>query len=103
VTIVVGYKSNLVSLPGSTNASSVRMRVHNTPANTIVQVSDLDYALRVVLSRGGGLPAGRMFTVDFDSCQGAPSATTAEFGCTIEGCGSASGPIAGCSCALLTP
>jgi hypothetical protein len=103
VTVLLGYRSSLVSLPGSGNAMTVRQRVRNTPSNAIVQVNDLDYALRVVLSRGSGIAVGRLFTVDFDSCQNAAAATIADFGCAIEGCGGGSGPIDGCSCSVTTP
>jgi hypothetical protein len=103
VTILLGYRSSLVSLPGSGNATTVRQRVKNTPSNAIVQVNDLDYALRVVLSRGSGIAVGRLFTVDFDSCTSAAAARIGDFGCTIEGCGGGSGPIEGCSCAVTTP
>jgi hypothetical protein len=102
-TVLVGYKSNIVSLPGTGSASTVRQRVKNTPSNSIVQVNDLDYALRIVVGRGIGIPAGRLATIDFDSCQGAAAATPADFGCTVEGCGDGSGPIPGCTCTITTP
>jgi hypothetical protein len=68
-----------------------------------VTPNDLDYALRVVLSRAGGLPTGRLFVVDFDSCAGAAAPTTADLACTVTGCSNSSGPISGCTCSVLNP
>lgn len=102
-TFLVGYRSNRVSLPGSGSASTVRGRVKNTPGNTLVQVNDFDYALRVVLSRAGGLPQGRIFTVDFDSCQGATAPAASDFACAVEGCAGQFGPLAGCACSVVIP
>jgi hypothetical protein len=103
VTVLVGYRGDLVSLPGSGAVSSVRTRVKNLPSNSFPAVNDLDYALRVVVSRGAGVSPGRLFTVDFDSCQSAVVPTEADFGCAIEGCGSSSGPVDGCSCSTSAP
>jgi hypothetical protein len=45
----LAYHRRLVSLPGSgSDASVVRSRVKDTPANAIVAVSSRDYALRAV-------------------------------------------------------
>jgi hypothetical protein len=87
ITVRLGYRSTLVSLPGSGSASTVAARVKNKPANAIATVYDFNYALRVVLSRSSPpFPAGRLFTVDFDSCSGAAAPSASDFGCTVEGC-----------------
>jgi hypothetical protein len=68
-------------------------------------VNDLNYAVRVVVNAQAGItiPNGRLFTVDFDTCQGTAAVAPADFACTIESCGSSFGPIEGCSCTVRTP
>ncbi|HVM97976.1 MAG TPA: DUF4215 domain-containing protein [Candidatus Acidoferrales bacterium] len=100
ITVLVGYRSGTISLPGSGSASSVGARVKNKPSNVIAAVNDLDYALRVVLSRSTEIPQGRLFTVDFDSCQGATTPTASSFGCHVEGCANTFGNVSGCSCSV---
>jgi len=99
---LVGYRSNRVSLPGS--GASPGSRVKNRPTGTSQLVNDLNYAVRVVIqaSSGNSIPDGRLFTVDFDSCQGQAAVTPADFGCQIETCGSSFGSISGCTCTVTT-
>lgn len=101
VTVLIGYRSDLVSLPGTGTTPGARIR--QRPSGATVTVNDLDYAVRVVVSRAGGLSEGRLFLADFDSCSGAAVPTVADFACTIEGCASSFGPIDGCRCAVVTP
>lgn len=101
VTVLIGYRDNLISLPGSGTAPAARVR--SRPTGSTVTPNDLDYALRVVVSRAGGLAAGRLFIVDFDSCSGAPAPTTADLSCSVAGCSNSSGPIAGCTCSVNNP
>ncbi len=100
VSALVGYRSDRVSLP-----SSASSRVKNRPAGTSQLVTDLNYAVRVLISASSGnvIPSGRLFTVDFDSCHGAMSVTPADFACQIESCGSSFGPIDGCACTVTLP
>ncbi len=103
-TVVVGYRSDLVSLPGSGQGqASVNARIKNLPSNSSRTTNDLDYALRVVVSRGAGVPAGRLFTIDFDTCQGTSAPAFTQFGCTVEGCGGSTGTVPGCACEVATP
>jgi hypothetical protein len=101
VTVQIGYRSNLVSLPGSGTAPAARIR--SRPSGATVTPNDLDYALRVVVSRAGGLSAARLFIVDLDSCSGAATPTTADFSCEVGGCSSSNGPIDGCTCTVVSP
>src|ERR1700687_4163484 len=100
LTLLVGYKSGTVSLPGSGAATSVGSRLKNRPSNAIFAFNDLDYALRTVVSRSGGFISGRLYTIDFDSCNGAPAPTAANFGCTVEGCSNTFGSVTGCTCSV---
>lgn len=101
VTILLGYKSSKVSLPGS--GSTPASRFTSWPSNTARGFNDLNYAVRVVATRAVGFDVGRLFTVNFDGCSGQSAPTAAEFGCTVEGCGSATGAIADCTCSVSVP
>ena len=103
ITVVVGYRSDVLSLPGSGSVSSVSGRVTNRPAAAFVAVNDLDYALRVVITRSSQIPAGRLVTLDFDTCSGAPAPTLADVACTVDGCATSFGDVEGCSCAVTEP
>jgi hypothetical protein len=100
LTLLVGYKGGTVSLPGSGAASSVGSRIKNKPSNIIFAFNDLDYALRTVLSTSAGFNSGQLYTIDFDSCQGAAAPTLANFACTVEGCSNTFGTVTGCSCSV---
>ena len=100
VKVLVGYRSGTLSIPGSAGASSVTARVKNKPAGAIVAVNDLDYALRVVLASSTDFPSGRLFTIDFDSCQGSAAPTAANVACTVEDCSSTFGKVSGCTCSV---
>jgi hypothetical protein len=101
VTVLIGYRSTIVSLPGNGSAPAARVRMR--PSGATVTVNDLDYALRTVVTRPGGLTPGRLFVVDFDPCAGAAAPTTADFACTVEGCANQFGPIEGCTCSVVNP
>lgn len=126
VTALVGYRSDRVSIPGKGTGSCTggskdgkacttgtdcpggqctlpKSRIKNTPPGSIVGVNDLDYGVRVVLTRSGQIAAGRIFSVDFDTCQGAAAVAVADFGCTVEGCATSFGSIDGCTCTVVTP
>ncbi|HUI24588.1 MAG TPA: hypothetical protein VL403_00785 [Candidatus Kryptonia bacterium] len=103
LTLLIGYRSSIVSLPGTGSATSVAARVKNKPANAIFSAFDLDYALRTVLSRSSPFTPGRLFTIDFDSCSGATAPTAADFGCTIQGCANSFGDVDDCTCTVTAP
>ncbi len=101
-TVLLGYDSGLVSIPGTGNELSVRQRVlPPAPLPQSFSVNDLDYAVRVVLTRN--TPLGFLFTARFDRCQAAPAPTVADFGCAVEGCAGGAGPIEGCTCTVRVP
>jgi hypothetical protein len=104
VTVLLGYQSDLVSIPGTGNATSVRQRItYPPPLPNVQSPSDLDYALRLVVGRTAGLQNGLLATVKFDQCVGAPAAAPTDFGCTVEACAGSGGPIADCACTVTTP
>jgi hypothetical protein len=57
-----------------------------------------------VYTRASGISETlRLFNVGFDSCQGAPAPTLADFACTVEGCAYNFGPLTGCTCTVANP
>ncbi len=101
VTVLLGYRSSRVSIPGSGNATTVRQRVtYPAPPPFPQEPNDLNYALRLVVGRSAGIQNGLFATVRFDRCSGAPAPTSADFGCTVEACAGSGGPIAGCTCTV---
>jgi hypothetical protein len=104
VTALIGYRSNLVSIPGSGSATSVRQRVtYPAPPPNPQTPNDLDYAIRLVIGRSAGLPEGLLATIRYDRCQGAPAPTTQDFSCTIEALAGVGGNIEGGTCAISVP
>ena len=103
LTLLVGYRSDLVSIPGSGADTSVAGRFKNRPSNTVFAAFDLDYAVRTVLGRSAGFASGRIFTIDFDSCSGASAATPADFGCSVVGCANGFGDVSDCVCTVSVP
>jgi hypothetical protein len=98
VTVLLGYRGELVSLPGHGADNSVRTRLTETPEKAIVAVNDLDYAARVVVGRWQPIPSGKLFAFQFDRCDGAAPSTAADFACTVEACATVFGRTEGCSC-----
>jgi hypothetical protein len=103
VTTLVGYRSDVVSIPGTGLVGSVQQRITMRPPGTSTFGNDLDYALRVVQTNNGGLD-GKIYALTFDRCTQSPTPPAeADFGCTVEGCSGAFGLINGCTCAVLSP
>ena len=103
-TVLIGYRSSRVSIPGTGGATSVRQRItFPPPLPNVATPNDLDYALREIVGRNAGLTDGLLFTVKFDRCTAAPAVTQNDFGCTVEACAGSGGPIAGCTCLVTAP
>jgi hypothetical protein len=102
VTVLVGYKSNFVSLPGSGIVASVQGRIQMRQSGAGSTGNDLDYALRIVINKASGLAQDptALNSIIFDRCTGAPVPVPADFGCTVEGCSGEFGLIDGCVCTI---
>ncbi len=101
VTVKVGYRSELLAMPGTGLTSYPRDRIRPTSKSVLV-VNDLDYALRIVASSGSQvLPAGELVTIRFDTCRGTRLPTVADVSCAVEGCAGRYGAIDGCSCSVV--
>jgi hypothetical protein len=98
--VLVAYRTSIVSLP----SSGLSSRVRNRPPNALVTTAGLGYALRVMLTPQSPIAPGRIFTVDFDRCQGAAAPTAADFSCSVESCADSGGEaVNGCACSVAVP
>ena len=95
ISISLGYQN--VTLPGSGDVSAGR--VTNLQSGLLV-VNDTDDALITSIAELGGLVAGPLYQVEFDTC-GAPP-TAADFGCVVRGAADTSGNalLEGVSCSV---
>lgn len=102
VAIRIGYRSELLSIPGIGSAAAVLARiVAPAPAPVPFIRNDQDYAVAVTLGRS--MPITQLFTITFDRCQGAPAPTVDDVGCAVLGCAGGGPPIEGCTCEVRTP
>jgi hypothetical protein len=99
VTLQLAYRRTALRLPA--DAATQRRRVRAVGDGGLVAPKDLGYALRLVVARAGGLPAGPVVEVDFDRCAGSAPATSADLSCTVLGCAGTGGQLDGCSCTVL--
>jgi hypothetical protein len=82
--LALAYPTAAVTLPGAGEDPAVRARVRDTPDGFLVATNDRGDALRIALAAGGAtLPDGRLLTVAFDRCSGAPPAGVADFTCRV--------------------
>jgi len=101
-TVLVGYNSTKLSLPGTATATTVRQRVvAGPPVPQAFTPNDKDYAVQVLISRN--TPLGQLFTATFDRCSGAPAPTLAELSCSVLSCAQGGGGVSGCTCAVSLP
>jgi hypothetical protein len=103
VNIVVDYPNAMLSIPRDKGVEKVKSRIGRLPANAITGITDLGTTLRVVLGKSPKLPAGEVFTVEFDRCDGADRATAEDFQCTVVAASNPSGPVQGATCAVVVP
>lgn len=102
VVVDLSYRSNLLSLPGTGSATTVRDRITNLPTGGQTSINDRDYGVRVVKSRTTALPLGRLFTASFDRCSNAAAPSVSDFACIVSSCSDAfSLPVADCSCSVV--
>ena len=83
VKVVLGYPKS-VNIPGFESQPDVRARVTETPDGFFMAPNDTDRELIVAIAGTTALPAGQIFTVDFDRCRGTPGVPPSTFACTVE-------------------
>ena len=108
IVVFVDYPEGLVSIPGSGGAPPVPSHISGNPAGTSAVPNDLDHALRAVVTEntpGATMPAGQLFRINFETCQGAPAPTAGQFTCTVlSASNSAGGDItANVTCSVSVP
>ena len=96
----IGYRSDRVSLPGTGGEKSVQRRIKPATDIAMLVPNDLEYALRLVVGRPGGIPVGRLVTIEFDRCEGAPPPTPSDLSCEVETCASSTGAVDTCRCQI---
>jgi cysteine-rich repeat protein len=84
MTVRLQYPDGVVQIPGSGGDASVGARVTNRPNGFLVDVVDLNYALRVAIAGSRALTVGQLFRVNFDNCVGAPPPALSAFECVVE-------------------
>lgn len=99
-TVVVRYPRDRVGIRAGESERELTKRLRGLPANAVVAAQPVDSGLRVVLGKAPSLPAGELFTVEFDRCVGAPPPAAADFGCSLEAAAGGSGPVRGVGCSL---
>jgi hypothetical protein len=95
----IGYRTDKMVLPSTGGDKAVRARIKGATDFAMLVPNDLDYALRVVVGRSTAMAAGKLLTIEFDRCQGAPSPAVGDLSCVVEACASSSGP-QDCSCKI---
>ena len=102
VTLFVDYPDTLLSLPGA--GSAVSASIGNLQAGSFGVPNDLDYGLLEVLASTSSIAQGRVFTITFKTCQGAPSVQASDFTCLVKDASDAFGlPVVGTTCTVTVP
>lgn len=101
ITVLLDYPEGQVSIPGTGADTNVRASITGLPSGTFGTPNDLDYELREVVASLSTIPAGSLFTVGFQDCQGAQPPDAGAFKCTIQDAVDSFGlPVVGVTCAV---
>lgn len=84
VKVTLGYPDRAVRIPGSADEAEVKARLRDTPQGFLVAPNDLDYEVVVAMVGTTALPAGKIFSIEFDRCKGVARAAQKDFRCTVE-------------------
>lgn len=84
VKVRLDYPTEHLNLPGVMDDEYVRGRVGGVPPQVLSVPNDEDGDLIVGLVSTAAIPPGRIFTVAFDRCKGAPAPKANQFRCTIQ-------------------
>ncbi len=91
-TVLLVYPDGSVDLPDGSERSRITAR--SGVALTLEQA--FQHAVRVRLNRVQGIPSADVFSVSFDTCQGAALPSAEDFTCTVLACDG----VAGCTCTV---
>jgi hypothetical protein len=106
IKVFVDYPDGKVSIPGLGNQASVTGRILNIATASGVNgvPNDLDYGLIEVLGSLSPIPTPRLFTINFDTCQGAPAVTAGDFSCSVKNASDTDGnDLTGVTCTVVVP
>jgi hypothetical protein len=102
ITVFLDYPDDKTAIPGS--GSGVSGSISNLPSNTLSTPNDLDYGLLEEVVSGSSITPGRLFTVTFHDCPGAPALAVADFQCVVKDATDTGGnDIAGVTCSVTIP
>jgi cysteine-rich repeat protein len=100
ITVFLDYPEGLVSIPGS-GGSVPSGIITNLPGFAFGQSNDLDHALIQAVVDAEAFPAGQLFNIHFETCQGASAPTAEQFTCVVQTAGDANlNPISGVTCSV---
>jgi hypothetical protein len=102
ITVFLDYPDAKTSIPGS--GAGVGGSITNVPGGSLSSPNDLDYGLLEGVVNLSGLAPGRLFTVTFQNCPGAPALVVGDFGCVVKDASDTSGnDVAGVTCSVSFP
>jgi len=101
--VLIKYPTQAVTIPNISSDRAVAERVKSRPDKAIVAAHVNAGTIRVVLARSEVFPAGPLFSIDFDSCQGSSGPVAGDFACSVEGCANQYGAVDGCTCSVRVP
>lgn len=102
MTVFLRYPDGKVRIPGSGNSAQVQNRILNLPENGFSTPNDQDYGLTMVIFSPDSSPLaqGRLFTVQFDRCEGAGAVAPSDFTCLVPNAADTEArPVSGVTCA----
>jgi cysteine-rich repeat protein len=103
ITVFLDYPEGQVIIPGSGGDQAVSDSITDLPGFAFGQANDLDHALIEALADTAAFPAGQLFNVHFQSCNGATPAAN-QFNCIVQSAGDADlNPISGVTCSVSVP
>jgi hypothetical protein len=102
ITVFLDYPDAKTSIPGS--GSGVSGSISNVPSGSLSSPNDLDYGLLEGVVNLGGISPGRVFTVTFQNCPGAPALVVGDFSCVVKDASDTFGnDVAGVTCTVSIP
>ena len=102
ITVFLDYPDSKTSIPGS--GGGVSGSITNLPGGSLSSPNDLDYGLLEGVVNLSGLAPGRLFTVTFQNCPGAPALVVGDFGCVVKDASDTGGnDVPGVTCSVSIP
>jgi cysteine-rich repeat protein len=102
ITVFLDYPDTQTSIPGS--GSGVSGSIKNLPPGSLPSPNDLDYGLLEGVVNISWISPGRLFTVTFANCPGAPPLQPGDFHCVVKDTSDTGGnDLAGATCSVTIP